>query len=151
MAGPYIREASSFNPRARVGATQVVGLVAATATFQSARPRGRDILAPLNAGFGIEFQSARPRGRDRSFRTVARPPSGFNPRARVGATSRSGRLSNLVWGFNPRARVGATIKDFRPCSITKFQSARPRGRDIARRLKSGPGERFNPRARVGAT
>ena len=80
--------------------------------------------------------------------------SGFNPRAREGATPQVLTFAfQSTMGFNPRAREGATLAITRDAEDSFFVSihapvkARPACSTRPRRLKKC----FNPRAREGAT
>ena len=74
----------------------------------------------------------------------------FNPRAREGRDFFFVHHVIELVSFNPRAREGRDIKgglNWR--YLKKFQSTRPRGRDISRQSASEVICCFNPRAREG--
>ena len=98
------------------------------------------------------FQFTRPNGRDKEGMAPTTRETGFNSRARVGATRGPFARRTFATGFNSRARVGATRPNPKsshaaPVSIHAPGWAR---QDHAARA-SNQGQCFNSRARVGAT
>ena len=142
--------------------------------FQSTRPRGARRATSRHQLCSVRsFQSTRPRGA-RHQRAESRaccvsihaPARGatadahasalacFNPRARAGRDARSRIALNVssTRRFNPRARAGRDDRlSCSYCTITEFQSTRPRGARRVARVSCAHASRrcFNPRARAG--
>ena len=74
----------------------------------------------------------------------------FNPRARVGRDASDQGVQARQSGFNPRARVGRDRTwQWIYRTSCEFQSTRPRGARLSRRVCCRSLVSFNPRARVG--
>ena len=153
------------------GATLWIAHNPVTSEFQSTRPRGARHDEAYAAADRFQFQSTRPRGARLDGCITRAWCVGFNPRARAGrdncasyscrhtvvsihAPARGATHSCPICGHRWVVSIhaparGATNARQGFSDMLKFQSTRPRGARLPRRVFQPRPARFNPRARAG--